>query len=269
MYRAKPADGIAWITGASSGIGRGVARELARRGYDVALTARRENELRTLAREIEALGRRAIVYDGDVTDREAMAGVVEDIEARHGAIALAFLNAGGNFRDPPSDLMGKNFYRTIDLNLYGVLNGLAPVARAMQGRGRGQIAVCASMAGYGGLPGAPAYCASKAALIAMCESLHVDLGLQGIFVQAVCPAYVKTPLTDQNAYAMPFILELDAAVRRICDGFERKGFEIAFPRRMEYLLKALNLLPRPLYFAIMRRAGMRKPNPNPNPNPKR
>jgi NAD(P)-dependent dehydrogenase (short-subunit alcohol dehydrogenase family) len=258
MYRAKPADGIAWITGASSGIGRGVARELARRGYDVAVTARREDELRLLASEVETHGRRAFVYPGDVTDRVAVARMVADIEADYGAIALAFLNAGGNFRDPPNDFMGENFYRTLDLNLYGVTNALGPVARAMQQRGRGQIAICASIAGYGGLPGAPAYCASKAALIAMCESLRVDLGLQGIFVQAVCPAYVKTPLTDQNAYSMPFILELDDAVQRICNGLESTGFEIAFPRRAEYLMKLVNILPRRAYFALMRKFGMRR-----------
>ena len=134
MYRARTADGIAWITGASSGIGRGVALELAKRGYDVALTARREGALQSLARDTEAIGRRAFVHAGDVTDRAAMAGIVEDIEAQHGAIALAFLNAGGNFRDPPGDFMGQNFYRTLDLNLYGVTNAFAPVARAMQAR---------------------------------------------------------------------------------------------------------------------------------------
>ncbi len=85
----------------------------------------------------------------------------------------------------------------------------------------------------------------------MCQSLHVDLGLRGVTVQAVCPGYVKTPLTDTNDYAMPSLLELDDAVQRICDGFERKGFEIAFPRHMAYLVKTLNMLPRPLYFALM------------------
>lgn len=259
MYRAKPADGIAWITGASSGIGRGVALELARRGYDVAITARREDALNALAYEIEALGKHAFVHVDDVTDRAAMKRIVSEIENKQGSIALAFLNAGANFRDAPGDPCGENFYRTLDLNLYGVLNCLGPLVQAMQARGRGQIAVCASMAGYGGLPGAAAYCAAKSALITMCETLHIDLGQQGISVQAVCPSYVRTPMTDRNDYAMPFMLELDDAVQRICNGFERKGFEIAFPRRMEYLLKTLNMLPRSAYLAIMRRAGMRRP----------
>src|SRR5271170_199737 len=94
-YRAKPADGVAWVTGASAGIGRGVALELARRGYEVHATARRAEELQSLAEEATGLKGTIVAAPGDVTDRQGIARLVADIESRR-PIALAFLNAGGN-----------------------------------------------------------------------------------------------------------------------------------------------------------------------------
>ncbi len=252
MYRAKPVDGIVWITGASSGIGRGVALELLRRGFKVAVTARRSEELEALAREA---GGGIYVFTGDVTDVPAMAAMVEAIEDAHGPIALAFLNAGGNFRDAPDDPCGENFRRTLDLNINGALNCLGPLVKRMRLRGRGQIALTASVAGYAGMPGAAAYCASKAAMITLGESLHVDLAAFGINLQVVCPGYVRTPLTERADYPKPFMVELDDAVQRICDGFERKGFEIAFPRRMALLLKIFTKLPAPVFFWIVRQGN--------------
>ncbi len=252
MYRAKPVDGIAWITGASSGIGRGVALELVRRGYRVAVTARRGEELEALARETGGV---ISIFPGDVTDVAAMSLIVAAVEDAHGPIALAFLNAGGNFRDSSDDPCGENFRRTLDLNINGAVNCLRPLVKTMRARGRGQIALNASVAGYAGMPGAAAYCASKAAVIAMGESLHVDLAADGINLQVVCPGYVRTPLTERAEYPKPFMLELDDAVQRICDGFERKGFEIAFPKRMALLLKLLTKLPAPLFFWLMRQGN--------------
>ncbi len=252
MYRANPRDGVAWVTGASSGIGRGVSLELARRGYRVVATARRAEELAALAQEARGAGGEIFPLPGDVTDRAGVDRLAADIEAGYGAITLAFLNAGSFFRDEPDEPCGDNFHRTLDLNLGGVVNCLAPVLRRMAERKQGQIAVNASVAGYGGLPGAASYCASKAAVIAMCESLHIDYASRGINLQVVCPGFVRTPLVDKGEYPTPFMIELDDACARICNGFERGGFEIAFPKRMVWLLKTLNLLPRPVYLWMMR-----------------
>ena len=145
-YRANPRDGAAWVTGASSGIGRGVALELARRGYVVAASARRIDELQSLAREAAGLAGRIEPAPVDVTNREAMAKVVADIEAR-GPIALAFLNAGGSFDDASGDFGGEGFRKTFELNVFGVVNGLNPVMKAMKARGQGQIAINGSIAG--------------------------------------------------------------------------------------------------------------------------
>lgn len=251
MYRANPKDGVAFVTGASSGIGRAVALELARRGYGVAAIARRAVELEALG--VEAAGRIA-AFPGDVTDREGMAGLVARVERERGPIALAFLNAGTYFADGAGHVDAAMVMKTFEINVGGAVNCLEPLAAAMAARGRGQIAVNASVAGYGGLPRSVAYGATKAALINMAAGLKFALDPVGVSMQLVCPGFVRTPLTDKNDFPMPFMVEQDAAARIICDGFERGGFEITFPRRLSWALKLLNLLPYSWYFALVARA---------------
>ena len=255
-YRATPTDGVAWVTGASAGIGRGVALELARRGYEVHATARRGEELQSLAEEATGLRGTIVAAPGDVTDRQGIARLVADIEARR-PIALAFLNAGGNFPDAAGDFGGDGFARTFALNVQGVANSLNPTFNAMRKRKRGQIAITGSIAGYGGLPGAGAYPPSKAAAISLAVGARFAAAPHNVTVQIVNPGYVKTPLTADNRYPMPFLMECDEACRRICNGFERGGFEIRFPRRLAWLVKTLGLLPYSAYFALLGRGGPR------------
>jgi NAD(P)-dependent dehydrogenase (short-subunit alcohol dehydrogenase family) len=252
-YRAKPSDGVAWITGASSGIGRATALELARRGYTVAVTARRLAELEALALEATGPGR-IVAFPGDVTDGSGITALVAAIEAQLGPVALAFLNAGTFFRDTGADFDADLVKRTFDINVRGSASCLEPLLKSMRARGRGQVAVNASVAGYGGLPTSAAYGATKAALINMAASLKFGLDREGITMQVVCPGFVGTPLTAKNEFPMPFLIPADDAARRICDGFERAGFEIAFPRRMAWMLKAINLLPYALYFPVVAKA---------------
>jgi NAD(P)-dependent dehydrogenase (short-subunit alcohol dehydrogenase family) len=258
-YRANPRDGIAWVTGASSGIGRGVALELARRGYVVVASARRAEELHVLAREANGLSGRVEPAPVDVTDREAMARTVADIEAR-APIALAFLNAGGSFDDAPGEFGGAGFRKTFELNVFGVVNGLNPLMNAMKTRGKGQIAINGSLAGYGGLPGSGAYGSSKAAIINLAAGAKFSADRIGVTIQIVNPGFVRTPLTAANTHPMPGIIDCDDACGRICDGFERAGFEIAFPRRLVWLLKAMTHLPYGLYFSLMSRGAPKTAN---------
>lgn len=257
--RVGPQDGIAWVTGASSGIGRGVALELARRGWTVAVSARREAELEALAIEAGSLPGRIVAHAVDVTDAAAMADAAEIIERAHGPIALAFFNAGiaPYVQAPALDPAAVKL--AFDVNVMGVVHGLSAVMPRMAARGRGQIAVNASIAGYGGLPRSAAYGATKAALINMCEALRFDCDNLGLVMQLVNPGFVETPLTGKNDFPMPFLMRNEDASRRVVDGFERGGFEITFPRRFAYLVKAINLLPYPLYFAVVgRTTGWRK-----------
>ncbi len=255
MYRASPKDGVAWITGASAGIGRAVALELVCRGWRVVATARSEDRLGSLAAEAAALGGNVMVRPGDVTDRPGMAALVAKIESEDGPIALAMLNAGGFFPDSKGEFIGKNFRKTLELNCDGTINCLEFLLPAMLGRRRGQIGVVASVAGYRGLPTVASYCMAKAGLIAMCESLKMSLDTLGVTIQMICPGFVRTELALRAPGPKPFMIEVDDAARRICDGFERGGFEIAFPRRMVWGLKLAGLLPHWLYFAILSRAS--------------
>jgi len=188
---------------------------------------------------------------GDVTDHAAMQTLVEQVESNIGPVALAFLNVGTYFPDSEEDFGGDGFRKTFAVNVDGTINLIGPLVRAMKQRGRGQIAVNSSVAGYGGLPRSIAYSASKSALIAMCESLKFDLDKLGITIQLVSPGFVKTPLTDKNDFPMPFLIDVEEAGRRILNGFEQGGFEIAFPRRMAWLLKAVNMLPYSWYFWLV------------------
>jgi NAD(P)-dependent dehydrogenase (short-subunit alcohol dehydrogenase family) len=254
LYRASPKDGVAWVTGASSGIGLGTAMELARRGFTVIASARRLEALQEVAARAEGLPGRIIPYAADVTDKTALVALVADVEERYGPIVLCFLNAGIYFplRAKPFD--DAAFKQTFEVNVFGVINGLAAVLPKMTDRRRGQIAINASVAGYGGLPRAAAYSGSKAALIVMAESLKMDMDALGITLQIVNPGFVKTPLTDKNDHPMPFLMELDDASRLICDGFERGGFEITFPWQLATILKFLRFLPYRAYFALLRAA---------------
>jgi NAD(P)-dependent dehydrogenase (short-subunit alcohol dehydrogenase family) len=253
MYRAHPRDGVAWVTGASSGIGRAVALELARRGYKVAATARRAAELAALAAESQNI----FGFPGDITDRPGMTRLAGEIEASHGQIALAFINAGVYFIAERDKFSADVVWRTFEINVGGTVNCLGPVLAAMQRRGRGQIALNASLAGYGGIEGSLAYGSTKAALIYMAEALRLTYERAGLTIQIVNPGFVHTGMTAQNDFEMPFVMGAGRAARIICDGFEKSGFEITFPRRLAYLFKAVCLLPYPMYFWQMRRSTER------------
>lgn len=254
LYRARPDHGLAWVTGASSGIGRATALELARRGFTVLATARTQSTLDELVTEAHGLSGQIIARAVDVIDVDAQNLVIAEVEAEHGPIVLAFLNAGiyWPMRAHPFD--AASFKRIFDVNVGGVVNGLGAILPRMAERGRGQIAINASVAGFGGLPRAAAYSGSKAALIVMAESLKLDTDALGINLQLVNPGFVKTPLTDKNDHPMPFLMALEDAAICICDGFERSDFEITFPWQLARILKTLRLLPYSAYFWLIRKA---------------
>jgi short-subunit dehydrogenase len=244
-----PADGVAWVTGASSGIGYEVAAQLAASGWTVAVSARRAEPLEALAARYAG---KIIVAPADITDEAAVLAAVADIEARTGQkIARAVLNAGVYIRDTAPDFSVNNFKAQVDVNLNGTANCLAAVMPGMLARKCGQVGLVASVAGLSGLPGAVTYSATKAALISMAQSLKFDFDKAGVGISVILPGFVKTPATDGNEYPMPFLMEVADAAKAILTGLDNGRFIIAFPAGLAWPLRFLRLLPSPLYFAIM------------------
>lgn len=244
-------DGVCWITGASSGIGRALALRMAAEGWTVAASARRDSELVRLA--AEAPEGQIVPIAVDTTDAASVAATVARIERDVGPIAIAVLNAGTHIPVHARSLSVEPFQKLADVNLMGTIACLVPVVAAMRNRGRGRIAIVASVAGYRGLPTSAAYGMTKAGLINLAESLAPELAKAGVRLQIVNPGFVRTPLTDRNAFPMPFLMAPDAAADALFRGLSSNRFEIAFPRFFALLMKLFGLLPYPLAFAIARR----------------
>jgi NADP-dependent 3-hydroxy acid dehydrogenase YdfG len=236
----------AWITGASSGIGAALARRLAEGGRPVAISARRADALA----EIAASAANLRAFPCDVTDAAAVAATVGRIEAEAGPIGLAVLNAGTYWPTPGDAFSAGSVKAMLAVNLDGVLHGLDAVLPRMLARRRGHVAIVSSLAGFRGLPTAGGYCAGKAALIALAESLRLDLQPKGIKVQLIAPGFVETPLTAKNEFPMPDIIPAARAAELIERGLASQAFTIAFPRRFAAVMRLLRLLPDALYFRL-------------------
>ena len=244
---------VIMITGASAGIGRALAIKLARTGCQVVLSSRRKESLLEVAEAHPDLADRLHAYPLDVTDLEACKAVFAQVEAEVGEIDTFILNAGDYDPMPLDDFDPEIFRRLIEVNYLGAVNGLAAALPAMRARARGQILLTASLSAYRGLPQAAPYGASKAAVLNMAESLRPALDGSGVSLRVINPGFVKTRLTEKNRFSMPQLLTPEEAADYIVKELDRDAFEIVFPKRFGYTLKALRLLPYRLYFWLTRR----------------
>lgn len=240
----------AWVTGASTGIGREIARQLAAAGVRVAVSARS-------AEKLSGFGPGVVAVPLDVTDADACRAAVNRIESELGPLDLVVLGAGTYTPVAIDSIDPMVFSHTMDTNYMGVVNCLAAVAPPMLARGSGHISWIASVAGYVGLPKAAAYGPTKAALINLAESLAPEMKLRGVHISVINPGFVATPLTAQNDFKMPFLLQPEDAARRSIDGLKSGRFEIAYPRRFVAILRALKALPYPLFFRLITRSVLK------------
>ena len=195
---------------------------------------------------------RALALDLSRTDELERAR--DQLLADWGGIDLVVFNAGTYRPLRAWELSAQAVRETLETNLLGTMSATAAVLPTLLAQGAGAIALVGSVAGYGGLPKATVYGPSKAALINFAEVLHLDLSPRGVGVFLIDPGFVATPLTAQNDFAMPALQTPAQAAAAIVDGFARGDFEIHFPKRFTCVLKLLQLLPRRLYFALIRRA---------------
>jgi short-subunit dehydrogenase len=236
-----------WLTGASSGIGEALVSPLVRSGVRLAVTARRQDRLEEIARIARRSDRELLVVPADVTDRDGVHRAARTIEEHLGGIDLAIFNAGIGRRIRVESFSAEDFVEVMRTNLFGVLYGVEAVLPGMLARGSGRIAAVASLAGDLAAPTLAGYGTSKAAVIHALESLRFDLAPHRIGVTLINPGYVRTPMTASNAFWMPGLLDADKAAAIIVRGLARDQNEIHFPARLSWTLKALRLLPAPLY----------------------
>jgi short-subunit dehydrogenase len=235
-----------WLVGASSGIGAALATELARRGAHVAITARRRERLDEVA-----AGRMAVV-PADATDSAGVVAAAQEVTEALGGLNTVIWCAGYWKRFDAAAWDAAEFARHVEVNLLGLNRVLAAVVPGMVERGRGHVVGVASVAGYRGLPGAEAYGATKAAQLNLLEAMRVSLRRRGVRVTTVAPGFVRTEMTEVNAFPMPFMIEADAAARAIADGLERGRLEIIFPLPMAIATKVARLVPVRLWAALQR-----------------
>lgn len=241
------------ITGASSGIGAALAQAYAGEGVMLSLIARDKQRLTEIAELCEKAG--ATVYGAliDVTDREAIAAFLQESDQRK-PVDLLIVNAGisagtgGVLHGEPADQARRIF----DVNLIGVLNTIEPILPNMIKRGQGQIALMSSLAGFRGWPGAPAYCASKAAVKVYGESLRGALLDAGVGVSVICPGFVKSRITDANDFPMPFLMSAPRAATIISKGLKKNKGRICLPLRAYIIAWLIAALPDVLAQAILR-----------------
>ena len=242
-----------WVTGAGKGIGRALALRLAEDGHRVAVSARTVADLEDLAKSAEESAGKIIPFPLDITKAETVPETVEAIEREIGPLDLAVLNAGTHQAMWLDDFKAESVRHLMEVNFMGTVNCLDPLIHRFRARGKGHIAVVASLAGYRGLPSAGAYAASKAGLIALSEALKPELDKVGVRLTLVNPGFVDTPLTRANEFEMPFLISQEDAVDQIMKGLKRTGFEIAFPLPMKLIMRCLRMLPYRLFFFLTRR----------------
>ncbi len=245
------ADPVALVTGASTGLGRGLARRLAEEGYAVALVARRRALLERVAADILDAGGRVDVFPADVSDRAAIRRATEAATARLGPIDLLIANAGIHVRSGAGQVVASDVETTFAVNFLGAVYAVEAVLPGMMERRYGQLVCVSSLAAYGGLPGSAAYSASKAALTSYFEALRIELRGTGVDVTVLSPGFVRTPMTAQSAASRPFLLECDDAVERMLRAIGARKRAHGFPWPLAALVRAGRLFPRSLYDAVL------------------
>ncbi len=243
----------AFVTGASSGLGRASARLLASHGTRVVLAARRAVELDDEVRAIRARGGQAEACVLDVADTAAVRRAVAAWDRRTGGLDLVLANAGIGRARPVQTLEWDELESVFAVNTTGAIATLWSGMGPMLERGRGTLAAVSSVAGMRGLPGSGSYSASKAALSTFLETMRADLAQTGVRVLDIRPGFVRTPMTDGAAHAMPFLLEVEDAARRCVRALERGRPLTVFPFGMNVAMTVVRHLPD----AIWRRLAPR------------
>ena len=237
-----------WITGGSTGIGKALAIKFAKEGWNVAISARRENLLNETCGEHENI----CSFPLDVTDKNKCKEVFQNILDKFQNIDICFFSTGTWDPKREKDIDVEQIEDVFKVNFFGTLNSIKAVEKYFKDRKSGTITIVSSIAGYRGLPNSTGYGPSKSALNNLAESLYFDFGRSNVRVCLVSPGFIKTPMTDKNDFKMPFLKTPEYAAEKIYDGLVNKNsFEIHFPKSLKIILKILSFLPNKIYFGLI------------------
>ncbi len=215
-----------WITGGSTGIGKALAIKFANEGWNVAISARRENLLNEIADNHENIS----PFPLDVTDKSKCKEVFEKIKNKFENIDICFFSTGTWNPKKERDIDVEQIEEVFKINFFGTLNAIKAVEEYFKKKKSGTITIVSSIAGYRGLPNSTGYGPSKSALNNLAESLYFDFKRSNVRVCLVSPGFIKTPMTDKNDFKMPFLKTTEYAAEKIFDGLvNKKTFEIHFP----------------------------------------
>ena len=237
-----------WITGGSTGIGKALAIKFADKGWNVAISARREN----LLEEISDNNENIHGFPLDVTDKSKCKEVFEQIISKFQSVDICFFSTGTWNPKKEKDIDVEQIENVFKVNFFGTLNSIKAVEEYFKNKKEGIITIVSSIAGYRGLPNSTGYGPSKSALNNLAESLYFDFKRSNVRVCLVSPGFIKTPMTDKNDFKMPFLKTTEYAAEKIYDGLMNKNvFEIHFPRSLTLMLKILSFLPSKIYFGLI------------------
>ena len=239
-----------WITGGSTGIGKALAIKFVNEGWNVAISARRENLLKEISERYENIHS----FPLDVTDKNKCNEVFNDIKNKFNEVDICFFSTGTWNPKKEKDIDVEQIEDVFKVNFFGTVNSIKAVEKYFKDKKSGIITIVSSIAGYRGLPNSTGYGPSKSALNNLTESLYFDFKRFGVRVCLVSPGFIKTPMTDKNDFKMPFLKTPEYAADKIYDGLINKNsFEIHFPKALTIILKIFSFLPSKLYFGLVGR----------------
>ena len=237
-----------WITGGSTGIGKALAIKFANEGWNVAISARRENLLNEISNSNENIS----AFPLDVTNKSQCKEVFNKIKNKFENIDICFFSTGTWNPKKEKDIDVEQIEDVFNVNFFGTLNSIKAVEEYFKSKKSGIITIVSSIAGYRGLPNSTGYGPSKSALNNLAESLYFDFKRSNVRICLVSPGFIKTPMTDKNNFKMPFLKTTEYAAEKIYDGLINKDiFEIHFPKALTLILKIFSFLPSKIYFGLI------------------
>jgi NAD(P)-dependent dehydrogenase (short-subunit alcohol dehydrogenase family) len=236
-----------WITGASSGIGKALALKFATEDWKVAISARRKGLLDEIAQN-----RNISSFPLDVTDNDLVKSTFSNILEEFKNLDLCVFCSGAYDPKLEKEVNREQIKKIMNINFFGVLNCIKSVEDYYKKRMNGHISIVSSVAAYRGLPNSSGYGPSKAALTNLTESLYFDFKKHNVRISLISPGFIRTPLTNQNTFNMPFIKTPEFAANKIYNGLiKSSAFEIHFPKQLTIFLKILRILPYSLYLFLI------------------